>query len=144
LNPNLSSAAGSLNPVNKLTIPPIDFHKFHRYDLIKSKMTLPDQNEPVQPLLEKITQTLKSRHRVWIAGEVLFSKPGELVHTLAAAPDEKFGWQEEDYSAMWIGKTTACLQFSSRHMQVIPVPFQSPVNSFENLELRVFDGWSGL
>jgi hypothetical protein len=127
-----------------MTVPPIDSHKVHRYDLIKSQMTLPDQNEPVRPLLENIAKTLKAGHRVWVAGEVRLFAPGETVPSLDPAPDKTWGWQDEAYTIMWAGKTTANLQFSSQHMQVIPLGFSGPVNRFENLELRVFEGWSGL
>ena len=46
-----------------VTLPEITDHSFARYDLLKTKMA---EAEPIKPILEQITLTLKSGHQVWI------------------------------------------------------------------------------
>ena len=125
-----------------MTVPPIEFHKFHRYDLFKAQMVLPDPNAPIEPVQDRIRDTLKNGHRVWLAGASRLVQPGETLQTLSPAPDPKWGWQNEVYSSVWAAKVAAYLQFSSLRTEEISLPFTGPVNKFENMPLRMFDGWA--
>ncbi len=122
------------------TVPPIEFHQFHRYDLIKDQMTVPDQDEPIQPLLDQISQALGKGHRVWVVGAVAFPKAGEPVPQLPPAPDEKWGWYNEAYVQAWSQKVSGYLQARSRRWEKVTVERRGDVNSFEDLPLTVFEG----
>jgi hypothetical protein len=104
-------------------------------------MVLPDSDAAIEPVQDKISETLKSGHRVWLAGASRLLKPGEMLQTLSPAPDPKWGWQNEVYSGVWAAKVAAYLQFSSQHTEEISLQFTGPVNKFENLPLRMFEGW---
>ena len=129
-------------PAEWMTVPPLAFHKFHRYDLFKAQMALPDPNAAIEPVQDRIRDTLKSGHRVWLVGGSRLLKPGEMLQSLAPAPDPTWGWQNEIYSGVWAAKVAAYLQFSSLHTEEISLPFTGPVNKFENMPLRMFDGWA--
>jgi hypothetical protein len=122
-----------------MTIPPVDFHKFHRYDLIKTQMLLADQDAPIQPVLEAIDKTLKSGHRVWVAGQLQIPKAGEVVPSLQPAPDKTWEWQNEAYTSVWSLKVGAYLAACAR-MEDVPLGPEAPINHFENLSLKRFEG----
>jgi len=127
-----------------MTVPPLEFQKFHRYDLIKDLMTLPDQGQAVRPLLLRIQTTLKSGHKVWTVGVIGLVPPGGDTSVPPPAPSAGWGWQNAKYANRWTGMTVAYLQACARHNEKIPIGFEGQVSEFENLPLRVFDGWSGL
>ncbi len=125
-----------------MTVPPIAFHKFHRYDLIKPLMIMPDQNEPIRPLLRRIDETLRSGRRVWVAGVLAKPKPGNPPIDLPPAPDRQWGWQDQAYSLSWSMNTEAHLRNVARKMENVPVECGGRVNPLEDLPLVVYDGWS--
>jgi hypothetical protein len=113
------------------TVPPLNFHKFHRYDLIQSQMELPAREQALEPLKDQIRAALKGGHRVWFVGLLTFTEehprnePTELVQTLS-----------------WSHELAMFLRASARHLEVVPIECNQPVNRFENLTLRKIDGWS--
>ena len=125
-----------------MTVPAMDFHKFHRYDLFKAQMVLADPNAPVGPVQDRIRETLKSGHRVWLAGASRLVQPGEMLQNLSPAPDPKWEWQNEVYSGVWAAKVAAYLQLSSLRTEEIKIPFDGPVNHFEDMPVRMFEGWA--
>ncbi len=131
-------------PATWMTIPPIEFHKFHRYDLVKARMVMADQNEAVKPVLDKISETLKSGHRVWVAGPAEFLKPNQPIPDLSPAPDAQLGWHDVPYTLAWSVKTVAYLQVSARRKEQIPIRVAGRVNPYEELSVIGFDGWWGL
>ena len=127
-----------------MTIPPLDFHQFHRYDLVKAQMTQADQDEPVKPLLQKISETLQGGHRVWVAGLLAVGGPGDPLMHLSPAPDPQRGWHDVAYSRSWSMKTASYLRAVARHRQPVPIACPEQVNPLEDLQVNVFDGWSEL
>ena len=125
-------------PAAWVTIPPIESHEFHRYDLVKAEMILPDQNRPVQPILQKIEATLKAGHRVWVAGRMGSTQPGEVPPTFRPAPEDQPRWNDEAYTGAWSAKVAGYLRASASQVKDIPIAAPGPVNPLENLSLRVF------
>lgn len=126
-------------PAPWMSIPPMDFHKVHRYDLVKAQMVMPDQDEPIKPLLARIGATVKGGHRVWVAGMRQLPEPGATVPDLPAAPAVGVGWQADAYTDIWSAKTLAYLQLCAGHMERVPVPLAGPVSDFEDLPLMMFE-----
>ena len=131
-------------PARWETIPPLAFHRFHRYDLLKEHMLAPDQAEPVRPLQDLMRDTLRSGHRVWVAGLRKLPPPGITPPELSPAPDPKFGWENERYSSAWVVRAIAYLQVCAAHNEEIALTPAGAVIPFEEMPLRVFDGWAGL
>jgi hypothetical protein len=79
-----------------VTVPPIDSHQVHHYDLISEEMNQPD---PMAPVLRKITNTLRSGNSVWIVGNMAYTPPKQLP---PPAPHTQ-GWLP--YLDYWSAKT---------------------------------------
>jgi hypothetical protein len=121
-----------------MTVPPIEFHKFHRYDLIKQLMEQPDQNEPIRPVLDKVGETLNGRHRVWVVSLLEVSRPVEAVPELAPAPNGPYGWIEQKHTGAWCLRALAYIQGRSASSEGVKVKVDGPVNSFEDLRVTRF------
>ena len=117
-----------------VTLPEIADHSVHRYDLLKDKMM---ENEPIKPVLQKITQTLQNGHRVWIVGGLNFLRPGEIPYVLPPAPHSPYGWSEIAYETNWSDMAAYTLQTYGQTLEIISIPVDDPVSKFENLPLMV-------
>ena len=56
-------------PAEIISLPPIDDHRFHRYDLVLRQMMTAD---PLHPVLARLEEVLRSGHRVFLAGTLPF------------------------------------------------------------------------
>lgn len=119
-----------------VTIPPIEDHRIHRYDLVKSKMR---EVDPLREVFSTVRQTLQSANRVWIVGG---ARPPEenLPTSLPPAPDPQFGWSARAYSNSW---SLQLGDFLRTHVQsgdivISPAP---DVSETENVPLLVAQGW---
>ncbi len=121
------------------TIPDLADHRFHRYDLLKIKMVTAT---PVQPVLDKITATLQSGHRVWIVGGLIF--PNTPPPDLGPAPNPYTGWLDEPYSRIWGASAGYLLATHTEKSELISIPCSNNVSAFENLPVQMFTGWHEL
>jgi hypothetical protein len=118
------------------TLPPLEDHAVHRYDLLKAKMQTKD---PIAPVIDRITSTLQSGNRVWLVGNIPFSQ--EPLPEILPAPHNPWGWFDVPYSFHWGVQVT---QFLSAHCQrsaVVIAPSTNCVNPVENLPVVVVTGW---
>lgn len=115
-----------------LTVPPIEFHKFHRYDLVQAQMELPDPERALLPLFERVRTTLKSGHNVWFVGQLSWSSGPSDVQN-----------EENIASLKWSRQLGSFLRASARHLESVPIACEPPVNGFENLPVWKLEGWSG-
>jgi hypothetical protein len=121
-----------------MTLPEIADHSAHRYDIFKIKMT---QNEPIKPVLQKMTKTLQNGHRVWLVGGLNLLSAGEMPGMLPPAPHSPYGWSEEAYQIVWSDTAAFTLQTHGQTFKEIEIPVVDPVNKFENVPLLVVQGW---
>lgn len=120
-----------------MTLPEIADHSVHRYDMLKDKMM---ENEPIKPVLQKMTQTLQNGHRVWLVGGLRFLRPGEIPRVLSPAPHSPYGWSEGAYQSSWSDMAAFALQTYGHTLEMISIPCDDPVSEFENLSLMVVQG----
>ena len=125
---------------NWMTLPPISFHKFHRYDLIKEKMMAPTQLEAIRPVLEKIAETLRAGHRVWIVGSFDVPDPGQPPPVLPPAPQSPWGWADGPYAEAWMLQVGYFIQTLNPVFQKIEIPSDDPVSKNEHMPLFLFQG----
>jgi hypothetical protein len=123
-----------------MSVPPLEFFKFHRYDLIKEKMQAPTQVEIVQPLFEEINETLRNGNTVWICGGVDFVEEGQVPPILPPAPHPEHGWAEELYANLWALHVGFHFQQYATNVQWIDFTNQ-PVSTYEDPPLGVVRGW---
>ena len=128
-------------PAEIISLPPIDDHRFHRYDLVLRQMMTPD---PLRPVLARLEEVLRSGHRVFIAGTLAFPDPAHPLPVLSPAYRDADGvWHGGAYGNVWELQAGELL-----HAHVVkgglidvPIPGNARVNAFEDLELAVAEGW---
>jgi len=121
-----------------MTVPDLADHGIHRYDLVKARMA---QAEPLGGVLAAIERTLRSGHRVWVAGDLRVPPPGTPVPVLPPAPHAATGWREAPYLLSWSHQLGAYLRDHAVVGDEVPVAWKGPVNGFERLQLVVLSGW---
>ena len=118
-----------------MTLPAIEDHKFHRYDLLRRKMT---EFFPLDDVEQNTAAILKSGKRVWIVGSV--GQPGDEQLILTPAPDPKYGWQWTEYARAWTGQFRAFLQKHALRVQPV-IRSSKGVSEWENPQLIICEGW---
>ncbi|HEV2330093.1 MAG TPA: hypothetical protein VGY56_15025 [Verrucomicrobiae bacterium] len=122
------------------TAPPLTDHSIHRVDLIVAAM---ENTNALAPMFEKISQTLKSGHRVWYLGPAADTRipiPGTSALASPPPPPLKYwGWSEIPYSYAWGSQT---LQFISDHSKTFKQSKFSALNGYvtENMNIFVAEG----
>jgi len=115
------------------TLPPLEDHLTHRYDLLKVKMQMDD---PIQPVLDKIASTLESGNRVWVVGKL--PGDGQPPSEIHPAPDNPWSWCDEPYSSIWGARTAYFLLTHSIQNSDVVIPSADCVSPYENLPVLVF------
>ena len=118
------------------TLPPLEDYALERYDLLKAKMQTKD---PIAPVIDRITSTLQSGNRVWLVGNIPFSR--KPLPEILAAPNNPWGWFDEPYSFYWGVQVTQFLSAHCWRAAVVIPPSTNCVNPFENLPLVEVAGW---
>ncbi|MBN1391747.1 MAG: hypothetical protein JW947_02980 [Sedimentisphaerales bacterium] len=121
-----------------ITIPPIEDHKVHRYDLIKAEMSSFNHSEPV---LSEISKTLKSGGTVWVIGWISGPSGNNLPESLPPAPESIYGWSERAYRMSWEKLLVNFITAHSRSNKPLPPLTEKSVNSFEDCHILTFMGW---
>jgi hypothetical protein len=118
------------------TLPPLEDHSIHRYDLLKAKLQTSD---PIAPVIERISSTLQSGNRVWLVGNLPFTE--EPLPEIRPAPNNPWGWFDVPYSFHWGVQVTQFLSSHCQHYAVVIPPSTNCVNSLENLPVFMATGW---
>jgi hypothetical protein len=128
-------------PAPWVTIPPIAYHRFHRYDLLKQRMMAGDQTAPIRPATDKAGEALRMGHRVFVVGGLEFPPAGERPKVLPAAPLPGDQWPEPAYNSQWSSMVGYFLQLHAATLEVVQVRTQGRVSRYENLPLLAARGW---
>jgi hypothetical protein len=121
-----------------ITLPTMDDHRIHRYDLMLAKMISP---HPIDDVLDKVSQTLAAGNRVWLVGGVRTLEPGQAPLVLPPAPKDRFGWDSAAFSESWWERVSAFVREHGEHGQNVSLQSSRPVNQIEDVPLVVVDGW---
>jgi hypothetical protein len=123
------------------TLPPISDHATHRFDLVKIQL---QNTNAIAPLLEKITTTLQSGHRVWILamkGWMDVPDPGtSAAAPLPPAPFGQWGWSEVPYTMVWVSEVAHDVGDHSTQFARVKNP-AAAVRCVEDTELFLAEGW---
>jgi hypothetical protein len=120
------------------TIPPIEDHKVHRYDLIKAKMA---SVGPIEPVLSEVSSVLKAGGLVYVVGSTSFVPAGNLPQILPPAPSSTYGWSEYAYATSWEQQFEYFILSHSSRASALPVVTDRPVNPLESCTIWTFEGW---
>jgi len=116
-----------------ITVPTMNEHRVHRYDLMKSKMM---ENDPLSDLRAAIQETLQTNHRVWIVGGARPLDPD--MPRLGPAPNPYFGWA--GYMSYWSMEIGSFLNEHVVRGDIALEPMPN-VNDGENVPLLVASRW---
>ncbi|MDB6147400.1 MAG: rane protein-like protein [Spartobacteria bacterium] len=128
-------------PAEVFTLPPIAEHRFHRYDLAVDQMMKLD---PLQPVFARLTDVLRSGHRVFLIGWFPSPRPDVPPPVSPKGYRDISGrWHGARYDVIWLLQTGHFIQsHATQYIRVgIPVPGKPYVQEFENLDLNVAQGW---
>jgi hypothetical protein len=121
------------------TLPPLPDHTIHRYDLVLEAMK--DTNS-LTPVLEKISVTLKSGHRVWVVGLLeMPADPNVMPPVLPPPPLPVHGWSDTPYMGSWAARVTYLLQHHGARFGSMPDENVGQLYLQENLHLFMAQGW---
>ena len=125
------------------TLPPLADHATHRYDLVKLQL---QNTNAIAPVLEKISATLRSGHRVWVValyGWMDIPEPGTVAPPpLPPAPLGQYGWSDVPYTMSWISQVAHRLGDQSEKFERVKNPAARGI-FIEEAELFVAQGWRG-
>jgi hypothetical protein len=118
-----------------MTLPALEDHRFHRYDLVKAFMM---DDDPTWGVIRAIRRTLRSGHRVWVVGTLDTAPAGQPPLDPPPAPAAATGWQDGPYYMAWSQQIQAYLNEHALPPALITPPPDGPVSGFEYLNLWVF------
>ncbi|MDR3459019.1 MAG: hypothetical protein P4N60_16350 [Verrucomicrobiae bacterium] len=116
-----------------VTVPPITSHKVHRNDLAAEQMNKPD---PMAPVLNEITDTLRGSNNVWTVGNLSVTRPEKLL-----PPSGLPVGQWVPHLNYWNAQVTAQLRDHAVQEQVLEMSPAGPINRLENLPVLKFSGY---
>jgi len=126
-------------PAQWSTLPPIEDHRFHRFDLVGAQMAL---RRPIQPVLDRVASTLQAGHRVWLVGWADIPAPGTApAADLPPPPLKNTGWSETPYMVNWSDQIEADLGAHSTHFDLVKIPAGGDINPNEDARLARAEGW---
>ena len=118
------------------TLPPLEDHFLHRYDLLKVEL---EKVRPIDAVLQRIASTLQAGHRVWLVGWIPLGgvRPPEI----QPAPNNPWGWFDQPYSVVWGMEVGYMVAMHTTGGGVFIKPDAAGVSQLENLQVVVVTGW---
>jgi hypothetical protein len=123
------------------TLPQMSDYRFHRYDLMKQKMMIGNQQSLMQPILDDAEEALRTGHKVFVVGELKFPPMGQQPILLPAAPLTGSTWPLTTYYNEWSSMLGFFLQQHADVIAPIPVHTYKAVSKYEYLHLFSATGW---
>lgn len=120
------------------TIPPVEDLRIHRYDLLKAAMA---RSNPIEPVLERMADALKSGYRVWLVGGLPPLSGAAPPPALPPAPNAPAGWRNLPYLITWGQQATHFLQSHALRAETLPTSTDGLSNPLETLSVVVVSGW---
>lgn len=122
-----------------MTVPPVEDHLVHRFDVIQRDMQAAD---PLRPAFTAIEAALRGGGRVWLIGRPLLPETGQTPPSLPplAKPAENV-WPYRAFLTGWTMQADAFLDSHALQNAEVDIPAGQPINPFENQPLRCYSGW---
>lgn len=127
-------------PASYETIPPIGDLRSHRVDILKQQMMSP---APMTPVLQRMDETLRSGHTIWLVGRLDFVPSGKEPQVILPGYDGPTGWIGGNFYGAWAEQAGFVVQRHALHFERVPVPLAQPVSHYEDLPLSAIRGWRG-
>jgi hypothetical protein len=126
------------------TLPPLEDHRFHRFDLLREGLC----SKPLlKGVLDRVARTLASGHTLWMVGGWPQVPPGEPAPPeLPDPPPPGQPLSRADRSLCfdaWQFQTVYFVALHAKQAPAIPVQSAIPVSDFERVQLFKVTGWRG-
>lgn len=124
------------------TLPELSDHRVHRYDLVKVRL---QEIDPVQPIIERVRQTMSAGGKIWVVGALPPPAPGETQPPrLPPAPESPTGWFDEPYTHSWGRQFDFFLNNHARGSAPVVLGAGRRYSIYEDVPLTVVSGRPGL
>jgi hypothetical protein len=120
-----------------MTVPAIEEHRMHRFDLIKAKM---QSSDALLEIRRAMRRTLRNGNSVWVVGHLELPPGRRPMTSLPPAPHGRWGWLDGPYTRVWTRQIGLFLEGSAARKRRIFVPAGGRVSGMENLRVWVFKG----
>jgi hypothetical protein len=120
------------------TVPPVANHSVHRYDLILRQMADPNA---MQPVLEKVSATLRRGGVVWVAGGINDCKGSNAPVALPPPPLPASGWNETPYRFNWHNQLGWLLHRHATNIEEFKRLTTQDLGDTEQVTLEKVTGW---
>jgi hypothetical protein len=125
-------------PCEWTTVPPLADHTIHRFDLIQ--LTMANTNA-MQPVFEKISQTLQAGGVVWVVGGINEVGGTNTPPSLPPPPLKASGWNETPYRITWNNQLGWLLRNHAANIETLDRGFAEDVNLNERVAFMKVTGW---
>ena len=96
---------------------------------------------PIQTVLDRIDQTLKAGHDVYVVGFALTNRGAVPPTDLPAAPAHGSDWTLWPYVRRWTMQIAYTVQTHGAHGKVVPVHCGQSISVAEDVHAIVVNGW---
>ena len=120
------------------TVPPMEDHTAHRFDLVQLKMA---NTNVMQPMLEKVSAQLRSGGAVWVVGDINDVKSSNAPASLPPPPLKASGWNETPYRITWNNQLGWLLHHHATNIECLDKGFAEDVNLNERVGFYKVTGW---
>ncbi len=121
-----------------VSVPEVNDFTLHRWDLLTDSMRRP---RPIQTVLDRIDQTLKAGHDVYVVGFALTNRGAAPPVDLPAAPAHGSDWTLWPYVRRWTMQIAYTVQTHGVHGKVVPVRCGQSISVAEDVHAIVVSGW---
>jgi hypothetical protein len=119
-----------------ITIPPVSFLGYQKYDLLMKFMA---DRGAMEPVIQRLTEVLQNGHRVWIVSNGSFYVDPPMIF-FQRRPDPDTGWHTADYEISWDHQVLYFLEQNSKTTRTIRLPKDRSVSHYESLWLVKVEG----
>jgi hypothetical protein len=120
------------------TVPPVADHTAHRFDLIQLQMA---NTNAMQPVLEKISATLRAGGAVWVVGGINNVMDTNCPASLPPPPLRASGWNETPYRITWNNQLGWLLHRHAVNIESFKKLTAQDVGENEPATLEKVTGW---
>jgi len=125
-------------PAKITTLPPIDDHRFHRYDLALRQMLTA---QPLQPVFNRVEEVLRSGHHVFFLGGLPTPPPNTSSPAFSIGYRDRSGnWRGGNFDNVWVQQAAYFIRSHVVRYTEKNVP-RVHVQQFERLSLSMAEGW---